>query len=195
MNENSMNIPDHVFDWIDHLTFDELNETQKSEVLIYMNESDFKDLHFSSTLLNECKLDSSFEANEMDALLLKRFDAKHLKRSNAFNVVKMGMWSRAAIVFIVCSVGFMFVNKLIRNDGSVIPTVTGNDTGSRLKHLADTLPLKRIDTLGLKQLDTLQVKVYKRTLPKLRTTEFSCDGIQLTLFSRNTESIRQSTIA
>lgn len=110
MNDNFENIPSIIFNWMETLSFRELNETQKKKVLIYFSEETYQELHLAGEKAKRISAEANSNHNfESRKILLEHFD-KHrlLQKPTGASSKGLLFWQAAAILLMMLSGGLFY---------------------------------------------------------------------------------------
>lgn len=188
MKNNPEEIPANIFDWLHLLTFEELDYSQKEEVLAHFTAEEYNQFHATFLSMKDSveKETSSRKKKLRDDLLL-HFDEINAVNENdekqtSFFSKKIDLWKAAAVFFLFC---FSFVLAFFLKSNKTIETglLSNKDTVFVTKNvIGPTLQIH----------DT--VYIYKTSEEKNKTTQeervsFASDEFNIYDDSLNTISI------
>lgn len=143
------NIPTHIYDWIEHISYEGLTAEQKQEVLQHLDKDEYTQLHLAAVETKQF-FATKAEVNTTDifAALTHKFDEKYEKKSTPI-LLPLRLWQAAAAVLllVVGYLGFLLVKNPSINNGT--QTVVQRDT----VYIENQLPAKEIriyDTVFIK---------------------------------------------
>lgn len=149
MNSNFENIPSIIFDWMETLSFSELSETQKKNVLTYFSEETYQELHLAGEKAKHAYHASAVSEDfPSKRVLLEHFDRHHqLRKPMGASSKGLLFWQAAAILLMMLSGGlfYRFID-LKKSMGS--QTVAAVDTVYVTKEVTSD-PLVVFDTIYL----------------------------------------------
>lgn len=107
MNINFEKTPNTLFDWAEKFSFEDLNDLQRKEVLLYLSEEDYTSIYEASKGLKVILKQSAAGSHpEKKKKLLSHFDAIHTRKKQ-IRIKTVAAWQAAAIVLMVLS-GWLF---------------------------------------------------------------------------------------
>lgn len=103
------NTPDYIFDWIESTPFDALTTEQQKEVLLYLPQTEYQQLHQAAALATQYTQQGSETFAQNNATLAQLhtlFDAKHtppqtLPTEKRKNLATLWVWKAAASVLLI----------------------------------------------------------------------------------------------
>jgi hypothetical protein len=142
-------IPSEVFDWIEHLSFQELNKQQQAKVLQYFSRDVYEELHVAAKEIKK----GLQPAIDTKSNLLQAFDKKYPTKGNAIPFPATALW-KAAVVILLLGVGMLQFSLL--NERS--------NTGTMVQTIHDTLTVVRqIASAPIVVHDTVAIHVHHQT--------------------------------
>jgi hypothetical protein len=148
MEHNAEKIPAYIFDWLQKISFSQLNLSQRAEVLNHYSEEEYEAMHetvMSIGLIKQQYISLKWQRKKM---LLQKFDAKHNNKPEpAFVFLKqpVALWKSAAVL--ILAVGSWFAYRAMRQNETSSPILSAViDTLYLTKEVA-VAPLKIYDTI------------------------------------------------
>lgn len=108
MKNNFEHAPNELFDWIQHLSFDELNDAQKETVLKFISQDEYQELYLSSqNIIRDLKNDIFLHSRKDE--LFDVFDQTYPNKSQLINTTHI--WKAASVLLFISTLWFAFSSK------------------------------------------------------------------------------------
>lgn len=142
-------LPAIIIDWLSAFAFNELNAMQQSEVLLYISEEEYNQLHLTTKQIqSHASIPHAPGKEQRKAMLLDAFDRKHaqVRRRRLQPLI----WWRAAAILLFCSTGCLGYYALHRDHALESMVHTTIDTLYVTKEIA-AAPVKIMDTIFIEK--------------------------------------------
>lgn len=120
MNTDFENIPSELFDWLQRLSFEELDARQQQRVLACFSKEEYDSMHAAAMVLHEVSGGRRPERTPSRKALLARFDAQHAEaKVLTLFPSKVLLWQAASAILLILSGGLFYRMIDLKKNGIV----------------------------------------------------------------------------
>jgi hypothetical protein len=128
MENKNEQIPEEIFNWIGNLNFQDLSESQKTQVLHWFSEEEYQAVRAGLSGIQEIDLSGdTFSNKKIKKELLDAFDQKHEKKPRLIIIPQITFWRAASVIlFMACAALLYSVTR--QSKQVIIQPVASADT-------------------------------------------------------------------